>query len=470
MNINIKPERDEFHCIEGHFSDISYYMTTINVMKVAEYISFASARNSSCSFAERIQRTLDENRARKEIFEKYLLTKGPRFFNSLVISVIPNTDTQKEYISVESISEDEPKLKTLIINRDVKKYVVDGQHRLAALNCIKTNTHDKYDLLVKRGLIDLDVPVVFIVFNNIKNKKNAMTNTVRDTRKVFTAVNKTAKKIDKTTALLIDDSDFSAVAARELLEGNYIDEKFVKWSTSTLNLNITKDPYITTLSVIDEMIEMCVDQIDPYLDEKDLSTDESKVQLINECFTEVHPRVKYSPKDLIINFYKRINAFNQWKKILSESNYAMPIQPESLSKIDRELNDKLSSYRKKNLLLTVAGQKVLFKSIISVVASMGNTPQKMYDEVFKRINELEKKGFFYKSKDIWKDLLINKTDKNNKMLLKKQNLDLAAKFISKLLIGNANDLEKVCIDIRDVLGTDPKKQLAKEILEECSWS
>ncbi len=110
----------------------------------------------------------------------------------------------------------------------------------------------------REDLKNLQIPIIFVLYNKIdsriENSSPIKSEIIKETRRVFTALNKTAKKIDKYTTLIVDDSDFSAIVSRKILEDDLVNELYVKWAFSSTSLN-QADVYFTTLNIINDMVE-----------------------------------------------------------------------------------------------------------------------------------------------------------------------------------------------------------------------
>ena len=469
--LKIKPAMTEFICIEGQFGNVSYYMTSLDLDQISEYLNFASEVQSNSTFSERVQRKLDRDRAIKEIYEKYLLHEGTRFFNSLVVSIFPG-ETDAGFYEVESLSDEVQNLKLLKIKNDTKKVVVDGQHRLLALAQAKKDIIDNNSNVKDRNDIrEMKVPVVFVVFNDIdatmaNASEPVRENILKETRQIFTALNKTAKKIDKNSALIIDDSDFSAVAARELLEENLIDEDYVKWSLPTMTLNQT-DPFFTTLSVIDDMIEMCVNDIDKKLDEEDLSIDVKKDELLNKYFRGYVNKLSSSPKELVTRFFNDINFYTDWKKEIETTlEFEMPKQPIEKLEISPAIKKSIGSLRDSSILAQVVGQKALFGAILLSISNLGMTPEERMNEAFKRINVLYRLKVFNKNKDIWNEVIVTRTSANTKMITRNQNVNFAKEMLQAILLLDKDKAKEVSDEMTKHLGIKSKFAHISEVIDE----
>jgi DGQHR domain-containing protein len=466
--LKIKPVYDSFICIKGEFGGVSYYMTSLSLDKVADSLHFEKDLNIiNASFAERIQRTLNQKRAEEEIYKKYLLNAGTRFFNSLVVSIIPDEEDEG-FFEIEHNGEN---IYTLKLKQNVKKVVVDGQHRLYALRKLREDIigglyADREDLK------KLQIPIIFVIFNkidcSITNTNPIQEEIIQETRRVFTALNKTAKKIDKYTTLILDDSDFSAIVARKLLEENIVNELYVKWAYSSTSLN-QNDVYFTTLNILNDMIEYLEQKLKS-LDDEDLSTEENSKRLIKEYFEDVVDEIGVSPKELIKKFFE-ISFFKNWIKTINTENINIDKQPNE-TKLNKEQKEIIKKMRDKNILAQVVGQKALFGAIVDSLSLMGETPNEKLNEVYKRAEILLKLDIFKKTNDLWKGILVGE-DKKGKMIAKQQNIDFAKEILLLLLTYDKYDKEELNNKIEelnkllsDKLGIVNRGNKIREIINE----
>ncbi|HLO84207.1 MAG TPA: DNA sulfur modification protein DndB, partial [Nostocaceae cyanobacterium] len=244
------PEIIEYKAITGTFGEVRYFLTTLDHIDAVENIRFAGDIQGKWGFSERVQRKLDEKRAETELFT-YLAKSGIRFFNALVIVLLPNSDEQKEFWDYELVmSKGKPleKWVNLKLYKNVSRIVIDGQHRLLSLKKYWNIRVGKQSLSQQEKDENcscndsFDIPVVYLVFENLGRVGHSRENiSIRDevikaTRNIFTVINNTAKRIDRQTQLLLDDTKLSALIPRKLLEENVLEDKFVKWSFRTTNL------------------------------------------------------------------------------------------------------------------------------------------------------------------------------------------------------------------------------------------
>ncbi len=129
------PEIIEYKAITGTFGEVRYFLTTLDQSDAVENIRFAGDIQGKWGFSERVQRKLDVKRAETELFS-YLAKNGIRFFNSLVIVLLPNSDEQTEFWDFSQVlSNGKPleKWVNLKLYKGVSRIVIDGQHRLFSL-------------------------------------------------------------------------------------------------------------------------------------------------------------------------------------------------------------------------------------------------------------------------------------------------------------------------------------------------
>ena len=97
---NAKEQTISLYALKGTFTDVTYFMTSLSLSECAEQLSFAPTEEAS-EFAERVQRRLDTKRAEEKIYNGYLKQPGMRFFNSLVVVLMPREGTRRGYYRFE---------------------------------------------------------------------------------------------------------------------------------------------------------------------------------------------------------------------------------------------------------------------------------------------------------------------------------------------------------------------------------
>lgn len=422
---NQSPETIEYKAISGKFGEVRYFITTLDQSDAVENIRFADEIQGSWSFSERVQRKLDENRANTEIFS-YLAQGGIRFFNSIVVVLLPNSNNQREFWDFSTVTSNDKiveKWVNLKLYKNVARIVIDGQHRLLSLKRY-WNAHTGKQPLNNQQINDnfscsetFDIPVVYLVFGNLGRVGYAgLSETVRDeiikaTRNIFTVINKTAKSIDKQTQLLLDDSKISALIPRKLLEEGVLEDKFVKWSSKSRNLT-QSEPYLTTLDLVSQCtIELLKDYQKQALKKSFNSPTERDIAL--KTYYESHPKLpEIGTKRLLKWFFTELQPFKDW---ISQINYVginIPIQPEQ-PRLSLSQKARIKELRDSSILYTILGQKVLFSAISRFLLrkSVEYHIPAILDAISLSITEMDKNGFFNRNAPHWSNVLVRPNEK-----------------------------------------------------------
>lgn len=420
--------------------------------------------------SERIQRKLDERRVNKAIVP-YLagVPAHHKFFNAIV--VVPFLEGREDKGTWDFIDR-MGAFGCLRLEGSWKLVVVDGQHRFAALAKYK-------DIQAEgAGFPSFQIGVVFLFWDQYRNDPDIRQRLLAGIRDVFTKLNKTAKKIDKYTALLIDDSQLSYLAARKLVEtksdtNSPFDEDYVKWSAG-LNLS-PDDPYFTTLNVIASAFEILLQNYNKKVIRKGRGREreewpglkhtydsELEREEALERYYEHHPDFAIGTAEIIHTTFTYLGPLQQWKRkvsdVLKESGQQMPKQPREQTKWAAAVQETCKELRRNNILYTVAGQLALFESIFRVFDEIGDTiDADKLTQVLDAVNGLNQAGFFGRGKDaIWVGILI---DESGDMLTdapKPRRYKPAARVIkeavkSKLGVADARDPAAVADEERAVL-------------------
>ena len=416
---NAKAQTVSKIAVKGNFTDVTYFMATLSLSECYEQLSFART-DEAAKFSERIQRRLDVKRAEQHIYKGYLRDPdvGTRFFNSLVVVLMPKPGTTRGYFRFEPYKDEHGRrigdVGTLEILSDIDRVVIDGQHRLHALRMANEHRREP-DYDEKLGFGEIRVPVVFLTFDDVGgdlerwiDDPDLVVNLSNKSRKLFVDLNKDVKKVDKNSLLVLDDSDFSAVAARRLIE-NYADlERYTKWSEAGTTL-ADVDPFYTNIYLIDQFVEMLLEETLEELKDMGQLTLELPAQrdrLLEEIFVAAHPQYEMSPEVMILRFFEDVSFFRQWKAeingILGEDPRLQPLRTE-MNKAQRE---RIRSLHRKHLLGTVAGQRAAFMGVVDAFAHFDGYPEDNWKLALDRLSEIHDKGILNRSNELWLELLV----------------------------------------------------------------
>ncbi len=439
----------DYLCHKAQFTNVTYYMTSFSLDEAADGLHYESEVINGDSFEERMQRKINTDRAEKEILNGYLLKDGTRFFNAIVVTFIPNEDDDEGFMKEEELGMDFVKLS---VKKNTKKFVLDGQHRLYALRKLREKIIE--NKIKDYNLTNIKIPIIFIVYsdlnNDISSQEKIRESVIRETRTVFTSLNKTAKPIDKYTALITDDGDLSAVSARKLLEENKLDENYIKWSIPSSSLGQT-DPYFTTLSIINDFFDICESNFNESIDSN--LKFEDRMKKVNELYFDYVPELGFTPSELITDFFNKIEFYNDWKKTIINSGIILEKQPK-VTTLTSTQRMPIKQLRQSNILATVVGQKALFGAIVSSYNKLGTSTKDKSENIFFRINKLLEIDFFNRENKIWESILV-RNDKNRSMITKNSNIFHAEKLIGIVLTLSSKDMvEDFSKDVYYELGTE----------------
>lgn len=261
---NVTPTFIEYHALRGSYGRVTYFVTKTTLRDAAENLTLAP--QDALTFSERIQRVVNIKRVEREIVP-YLEHNDLRFFNALVCILLPDSNSVQSFWDFEEYKDDNNApiggLGKLKIIKDVGRVVLDGQHRFIALQQYWKAKRDS-----SQNDKELDIAIVFVVVDELgrigTQTPKLRNKTIENVRNLFAVLNKTARSVDKTTLLLIDDTSIFNVMTRGLMEDKVIDELVVKW-TGGDNLQ-PRDPYFSTLNVLRDSIAFFLSDFKEELD------------------------------------------------------------------------------------------------------------------------------------------------------------------------------------------------------------
>jgi DNA sulfur modification protein DndB len=188
--------------LKAHVGDWPYYICTMKYGAVAREVNFAyELNNGNKELADLIQRGISD---RTNEIVKYLLTNESRFLGSMIVAAWggkplyhPVTMNDPDGL-LQNLDSD---FGVLEFNGSQQYFAIDGQHRLRA---IKDSIKQNPDL----GNEDICVLIV----SHFDNEEGR-----RRTRRLFTNINKHAKKTTKAEDIALDEDDPIAITTRRLL-------------------------------------------------------------------------------------------------------------------------------------------------------------------------------------------------------------------------------------------------------------
>lgn len=190
--------------VKGTIGDWTYYATVMRVSDIVLYIQFAEQVCPNEDLDMMIQREVS---ARSKQIADYLRTQDQRFFGSLIIAVYGG---EAKFLPISFsdaplLSQLEGKLGILQFDGSEQYYVVDGQHRLAALREVVKQDNVRYKN---------DEVSVILISHSKDNEGMARA------RRLFTTVNRYAKKTSPVIDIVMDEDDGLAIITRRLIREN----------------------------------------------------------------------------------------------------------------------------------------------------------------------------------------------------------------------------------------------------------
>jgi DNA sulfur modification protein DndB len=196
------------------------YVTTLSFYDVNRLIKAPDEIHERKGLSTWIQREAIEKHA--EDIADYIQQNQQRFLGSLIIGVYDgnpdwaplNIDFKMDYFNLSEKEESniQGKLGLLHLSGNEKLFAIDGQHRVAG---------------IKKALNELDsgniinedeVSAIFVAHDESTNEGK------QRTRRLFTTVNKKAKRISKAATIALDEDNGFAIITRKLIDDYWLFE------------------------------------------------------------------------------------------------------------------------------------------------------------------------------------------------------------------------------------------------------
>ena len=169
----------KINCIESKMGDWTYYLATLSFKDAADTLKFAHEVNKKTDLDHLIQRELT---TRSHDIAQYLTSQSQRLFGALICASFGKPiDFTKGTGGIGQLTLDDESI-----------YVLDGQHRLAAIREAIQANPDRFTN---------DCVPILLVFHHKTDPGYARA------RRLFTTVNRYAKQTSKTTNRVMDEDD-----------------------------------------------------------------------------------------------------------------------------------------------------------------------------------------------------------------------------------------------------------------------
>ena len=220
-----------FPALQARMGDWDYYITTLTLEEVAKRVLPATKIVTSPGMNNWIQRRVMPGRAKT--IASYLIEREQHFFPSIVIGVYlgdptwyPISVEDNEILGTPGLDpRSSETLGILELDGTEELYAIDGQHRVAGIRTA-------LDLLSKQGRTEdynlLANETLSVAF--VSADRDGETDLER-VRRLFTTLNKEAKKVSEPEIVALDEDDPAAIVTRRVaieyegLKPYYLDEE-----------------------------------------------------------------------------------------------------------------------------------------------------------------------------------------------------------------------------------------------------
>jgi DGQHR domain-containing protein len=446
---NAEPAFIDFPALKGSYGRVWYFVTKAGLRDVAENLSLAP--QDSLSFTQRIQRVINLRRVEEDILP-YLQSNEHRFFNALVCVLLPDREKSRGVWDFQEYTDEDGNglggLGKLRITKDVARVVLDGQHRFEALK----RYWDTLKETPNSPDAQIEIPLMFVVADDLgkigKVETNLRSETITYARNLFAVLNKTARSVDNTTLLLIDDMEVANLATRRLIEEEKIDELYVKWIKAP-NLQPT-DPYFTAIHVIKDSINFYLRDHKEELS-RDLGSEQEREDAM-ERFYENTPGVGVPLENAIGIIFTDSSPYIGWQKAIKKAKVNLIKQPGE-TVISKDQGGRIRAVREKELAYTVAGQRAFFKAIIDAFFSRTPRDSDGLKLIIRRANKLFDAGLYRRKIDKENPFSGLLFDNRNRMLFADSVVECARKILS-VALGSRVNKEAILEEYRGLTGLE----------------
>lgn len=237
-------KRTTFPALRCTMGDWIYYVTYFRFQDIFDWVKPTEEIHSNRKLARWIQRRLD--RAHAGRIADYL-QQNERFFSALVLGVYGGkpewaelrvSDPRDQLTDAEEVDL-QKSVGVLQLSGSEKLFAIDGQHRVAGIKkAVEDKITDKTD----------EVAVIFVAHQNSNVG-------IARTRRLFTTLNKTAKKVSAADIVALDEDNTFAVVTRRLIdECDIFQDKSIVSFAATSALTESDSKSITSVIGLYELV------------------------------------------------------------------------------------------------------------------------------------------------------------------------------------------------------------------------
>lgn len=200
--------------LKANMGDWEYYVTTMKASDLVEYVKFAEEVVPSPELDEILQRNLAK---RSEGIAEFLTTNDERFFGSLILAVYGGSPkfSRVEIDSIGLLGISNSMVGILQFDGKEDYYVLDGQHRLAAIKSV-----------LEKGSQALENDQISVVLISHTREIEG----IQRARRLFTNLNRYTVKTSKADNIVIDEDDGYAILTRRLVREHDFFKQVIKIS------------------------------------------------------------------------------------------------------------------------------------------------------------------------------------------------------------------------------------------------
>ena len=256
------PDSAIFPALRCQMGDWIYYVTFMSFKDIFQWIRPTEEIYKSKRLSEWIQRALSGKHA-KEI-ATYLQNQEERMFNAIFVGIYGGEPRWGE-IQISSTLELAPfevtddqldnlsrSVGILHFSGEEKLFAIDGQHRVAGVKLALEQTRKK------SPLNDDEITVILV------GHKTDQTGRER-TRRLFTTLNKTAKRVSQTDIIALDEDNGVAIVTRRMIEEFALFRKGEMIAFNpTANISESDSDSITSVITLYDIVKTLAGCVDGY--------------------------------------------------------------------------------------------------------------------------------------------------------------------------------------------------------------
>ena len=206
----------------------TYYSIKMKMKDVGKEVGFADDFEESKSLNAIMQRARG-TRAKTDIV-KFLAKRTDRFFSSIVVAArdgSPSFQTVNlEKDSLGFVEDMEGHFGLLRFDGGQSYYALDGQHRVTAIQTLLNDPkqREKLGVVIPDGFANETISVIIMTTTGSKEEWK------KKYRRLFSALNRYAKPVDKDTIIAMDEDDLFAILTRRMVA----EYPFFQWEGDAL--------------------------------------------------------------------------------------------------------------------------------------------------------------------------------------------------------------------------------------------